>query len=133
MYLLFSFPMMPSKKSEAHPIADSSTSCFFPGFSTLRFRTKMIDNPTSTAMITHVTTTDSATPIPPNIGIVNTVSQFSSSSNFSVKLPVSLPPFLNEADFHDPLRSLPLNTALFQLSAFLPRRKTNFCDTLFLA
>ena len=40
-----------------------------------------------------VTTTDSFTGIPPNIGIVNTVSQFSSSNRVSVKCSVSLPPF----------------------------------------
>ena len=40
------------------------------------------------AMKRSFTTTDSDTPIPPNIGIVNTVSQFSSSIRDSVKLPI---------------------------------------------
>ena len=53
----------------------------------------MIQSPTITAMMIQVTTTDSFTGIPPNIGIVNTVSQFSSSNRVSVKCSVSLPPF----------------------------------------
>ena len=45
-------------------------------------------------MMIQVTTTDSFTGIPPNSGMVKTVSQFSSSNRVSVKCSVSLPPFL---------------------------------------
>ena len=92
IYPLFSFPKIPSKKSSAQPIPASRASCTFPGFSTFRFQNKMIDARTSTAIIIQVTTTDSE--IPPTIGRVNTVSQFSSSINVSARFPVLLPPFL---------------------------------------
>src|SRR5699024_11896619 len=55
---------------------------------------------TSTAMMIHVTTTDSE--IPPSTGRLKTVSQFSSSINVSVRFPVLLPPFL----YHILLRKL---------------------------
>ena len=91
IYLLFSYPIIPSKKSLAQLMADSSASCTFPGFSTFRLRTRSMDASTRTAIIIHVTTTDSE--IPPRTGRVKTVSQFSSSISVSVRFPVSLPPF----------------------------------------
>ena len=69
---------------------DSRASCFFPGFSTFRFRTSITDNRTSTAIMIHVTTIDSEIGIPPKIGMVKRVSQFSSSVNFSARSPVGL-------------------------------------------
>lgn len=83
-------------------IADSNNNCPFPGFSTLRFLTKMIHKATITAMIIHVTTTDSLISSNPfKNGILMTVSHCSSSSNLSVKLPVSLPPFLYQIVIYD--------------------------------
>ena len=43
--------MMSSKKSSPFPIADSNKSWTFPGFSTLKLRTNMIQSPTITAMM----------------------------------------------------------------------------------
>ena len=51
----------------------------FPGFSTFRFLTKMMERRTRTAIMNHVATTDSYTGIPPNTGIVNTTLAFNSS------------------------------------------------------
>ena len=51
-----------------------------------RLSVSRIHNRNTTAMIIHVTTTDSYTGIPPNKGIVNTVSQLSSSISPSSKL-----------------------------------------------
>ena len=83
-------------------IADSNNNCPFPGFSTLRFLTKMIHKATITAMIIHVTTTDSLISSNPfKNGIFMTVSHCSSSSNLSVKLPVSLTPFLYQIVIYD--------------------------------
>ena len=50
---------------------------------------------TRTAMITQVTTTLSATGIPPKTGMVNAVLLSSSSANVADKFPVVLPPFLS--------------------------------------
>ena len=62
----------------------------------------MIHKATITAMIIHVTTTDSLISSNPfKNGIFMTVSHCSSSSNLSVKLPVSLPPFLYQIVIYD--------------------------------
>lgn len=89
---LFSLPSTPTKKSSAAPIPASRANCTFPGFSTFKFLTRIMDAITSTAMMIQVTTTDSL--IPPRTGSVNTVSQFSSSIRLSARFPVLLPPFL---------------------------------------
>ena len=73
-------------------IPASRANCTFPGFSTFKFLTRIMDAITSTAMMIQVTTTDSL--IPPRTGSVNTVSQFSSSIRLSARFPVLLPPFL---------------------------------------
>ena len=62
----------------------------------------MIHKATITAMIIHVTTIDSLISSNPfKNGIFMTVSHCSSSSNLSVKLPVSLPPFLYQIVIYD--------------------------------
>ena len=85
--------MMPSKKSCAHPTADSSASWTFPGFSTFKFLTKMTDSNVKAAMMIHVTTMDSFTAMPPKTGISKTGVQFSSSKRFAVNSSVLSPSF----------------------------------------
>ena len=84
-YFMPASPITPLNRLLKVVIMVSSTSCFLPGFSTLRFLTRIIDNSTSTAIMIHVTTTDSVTGIPPNIGIVNTVLHWSSLDNSSAR------------------------------------------------
>ena len=78
---------------------------------TLRFRLSRIHNRNTTAMIIHVTTTDSYTGIPPNKGIVNTVSQLSSSISPSTKASICTTSFLN------------MNHISFLFTDFIPQKK----------
>ena len=109
--------MIPSKKFCAQPIPASSASCTLPGFSTRRFLTKIMDKMTRTAIMIHVTTTDSE--IFPRTGRVKTVSQFNSSISLSVRSPVLLPP-LPLFSFHT-LKQTPENESM---QDFLHKKKS---------
>ena len=73
-----------------------------------------------------VTTTDSFTGIPPNSGMVKTVSQFSSSNRVSVKCSVSLPPFLYQIVVYDKVPFNKKKLLIFATKKELLSQK-NFC------
>ena len=80
-YGIYSAPCSPSVslKKLCPPLTIvSSMICPRLGFSTLKFLVNAIQSTRMTAMMIHVTTTDSLTGIPPSTGIVKTVSQFNS-------------------------------------------------------
>src|SRR5699024_4578220 len=79
-----------SKKPFSFSTANSSRICRFPVGITFRFLVRRIAATTKIAIITHVTTTDSGTGIPPKIGIVKTVATFSFAISSSDKLPILL-------------------------------------------
>ena len=120
MYLLPSDPRISVKKSFKKPIHVSNMSCFFPGFSTFRLRTRMTARSVNTTIIIHVTTTDSPIGIPPKTGTVNTVSQFSSSVIRSANSFVEHPPFLCKCTFNLLLSNFFLThyCSFFHLSIF---------------
>ena len=77
-------PMLVLTKPLRNCTALSSATCALPGASTLRFRVSSRAAISSTAITIHVTTTDSATGIPPNSGMVNAVWVPSSSTRVSL-------------------------------------------------
>ena len=84
---------MSSKKSYNQVMPASSASWIFPGFSTFRFLVNRMEIIKSAIIMIHVTTTVSLIGIPPNSGMVNAVSQLSSSINALARSFVISPSF----------------------------------------